>query len=30
MLDEWEEDARRRLAEAEGLPPERWGEDYEE
>jgi hypothetical protein len=30
ILDEWEEDARRRLAEAEGLPPERWGEGYEE
>jgi hypothetical protein len=26
MLDVWEGDVRRRLAEAEGLPPERWGE----
>jgi hypothetical protein len=25
-LNEWEEEARRRLAEAEGLPPGRWGE----
>lgn len=25
-LEAWEEDARRRLASAEGLPPERWGE----
>jgi hypothetical protein len=26
MLSEWQEDARRRLERAEGLPPERWGE----
>jgi hypothetical protein len=26
MLDEWQEDARRRVQKAEGLPPERWGE----
>ena len=26
LLDEWEEDARRRLEAAEGLPPERWHE----
>jgi hypothetical protein len=26
LLDEWEEEARRRLEAAEGLPPERWHE----
>ena len=26
LLDSWEEGARRRLAAADGLPPERWGE----
>ncbi len=30
LLDEWEEDARRRLDRAEGLPPERWGEVWGE
>jgi hypothetical protein len=25
-LDEWEEDARRRVEKAKDLPPERWGE----
>jgi hypothetical protein len=26
MLGEWQEDARRRVQKAEGLPPERWHE----